>query len=365
MSLASKKAFFFGFSRWKHNFVESFFHKESFAMMQFINPILWETPLKLAHNKGLDAQSLIYIWGRKSFPDIETYAQKHAIPVFRVEDGFIRSVGLGSDLTRPYSLVVDDQGIYFDPTCVSRLESILNETYFEDTMLERASAIKKYLLSKKLSKYNLYENTILSNLPQDKKIICVIGQVEDDASIRYGAPGMCNLTLLQKARNANPDAYILYKPHPDVLAKNRKGFIANDIIKRYADIIIEKVGLDSVLSISQEVYTMTSLVGFEALMRGLKVVTYGMPFYAGWGLTEDKLICKRRVRKLSLDELVAGTLLLYPRYIHPQSLALCEIEPFLDGLEEERNRYKKQTLLLDVRNFIMRKGQMLLRMLKR
>ena len=171
-----------------------------------------------------------------------------------------------------------------------------------------------------------------NGIPKNKKIICVIGQVEDDASIRFGASGMSNLLLLEEARKANPDAYILYKPHPDVLAKNRKGHISQESIKNYADDVIEKIGLDSVLSVCHEVHTMTSLVGFEALMRGLKVVTYGMPFYAGWGLTEDKQECHRRKRKLSLDELVAGTLLLYPRYINPQTLKVCDIETFLENL---------------------------------
>lgn len=344
-----KKAYFFGFSRWKHDFMVPFFEKEKFSKHFFINPLFWQKDLTLALKKGLDKNSLIYIWGRKSFPELEAYAIEHHIPIARVEDGFIRSVGLGSDLTRPYSLVVDDQGIYFDPTCESRLESILNEAYFDDTMLERARAIKEYLLVKKLSKYNLYENTALSDIPKDKKVICVIGQVEDDASIRFGAQGMSNLSLLKQAREANPEAFILYKPHPDVLAKNRKGHIAQESIKQYADDVIEKIGLDSVLSVCHEVHTMTSLVGFEALMRGLKVVTYGMPFYAGWGLTEDKHSCHRRRRTLALDELVAGTLLLYPRYIHPISLQPCDIEPFLEGLEQEKTLWHRKKKYLFMR----------------
>lgn len=327
-----KKAYFFGFSKWKHDFMVLFFEKEKFAKHFFINPFFWQNNLPLALKKGLDKNSLIYIWGRKSFPELEAYAKEHHIPIARVEDGFIRSVGLGSDLTRPYSLVVDHKGIYFDPTSESELESILNHTFFDNALLERAKHIRSYILEKKLSKYNLYKNRTLSDIPKNKKIICVIGQVEDDASIRFGAPGMSNLLLLEQAREANPDAYILYKPHPDVLAKNRKGHIAQESIKKYADDVIEKIGLDSVLSVCHEVHTMTSLVGFEALMRGLKVVTYGVPFYAGWGLTEDKQECHRRKRKLSLDELVAGTLLLYPRYIHPKTLKLCDIETFLENL---------------------------------
>jgi len=70
-----------------------------------------------------------------------------------------------------------------------------------------------------------------------------------------------------------------------------------------------------------EVHTLTSLAGFEALLRGKRVVCYGLPFYAGWGLTEDKLSFPtgRRGRKLHLDDLVAGALLLYPCYLSRQT----------------------------------------------
>jgi capsular polysaccharide export protein len=32
-----------------------------------------------------------------------------------------------------------------------------------------------------------------------------------------------------------------------------------------------------------EVWTMTSLLGFEALIRGKSVTCLGLPFYCGWG----------------------------------------------------------------------------------
>jgi len=63
------------------------------------------------------------------------------------------------------------------------------------------------------------------------------------------------------------------------------------------------------------VHTMTSLAGFEGLLRAKKVVTYGQPFYAGWGLTDDRCPVPRRTRRLSLDELVAGSLFAYPLYV--------------------------------------------------
>lgn len=357
--------YFFGFSYWKHDFIKPFLHNLDLNSIVFINPFFKKNYFDLAMKKGLDQNSSIYIWGKKNFPLVEEFALKHSLKVFRVEDGFIRSIGLGSDLTQPYSLVMDSRGIYFDPTQQSDLEYLIQTTLFDESLLERAKKIKNYLVENKLSKYNLYENKKL-DIPNDKKIVLVPGQVEDDASIKYGASGMTNLELLKQARQNAQDAYIIYKPHPDVLVGNRVGHIDENIALQYANQVVTEVGLDSVLEISDEVHTMTSLVGFEALMREKKVFTYGMPFYAGWGLTQDQYTQKRRERKISLDELVAATLILYPVYINPLSLKVCETEELLKALEEEKELYISSSMYRaksKIRNFISRKSQLLLRII--
>jgi capsular polysaccharide export protein len=81
-----------------------------------------------------------------------------------------------------------------------------------------------------------------------------------------------------------------------------------------------------------EVHTLTSLCGFEALLRGKRVVVYGQPFYAGWGLTIDLAPIARRQRHLSLDQLVAGALILYPRYLDPLTQRRCTPETAIDRL---------------------------------
>lgn len=360
--------YFFGFSLWKHGFVKPFFSEISRHDIVFINPVSKIDYFDLAIKRGMDENSSIYIWGKKDFPSVEEFALKNKINIHRVEDGFIRSVGLGSDLTQAYSLVVDSRGIYFDPTTQSDLEHILQTTVFDDEILNRAKKIRKYLIEKKLSKYNLYENKKL-DISTDKKIVLVPGQVEDDASIRFGAAGMTNLELLKSARKNAKDSYIIYKPHPDVLVGNRVGNIDESVALKYADSVVSEIGLDSVLEICDEVHTMTSLVGFEALMREKKVFTYGMPFYGGWGLTQDRQKEPRRARRnggLHLDELVAAALILYPIYINPTSLDKCEIEELLSELEKERELYATfwiYRVKVKFRNFISRKIQQFLRIL--
>lgn len=354
-----QKAYFFGFSWWKRGYIRPFFKE--------ITPY-YCSGLAMALKKGLSSQTPIYIWGKKPFLEVEQYAYKNRVPLFRVEDGFVRSVSLGSDLTKAYSLVVDSRGIYFDPTHPSDLEHILNTHRFEEPLLERARALREYLVGNRISKYNIHRDIALglTTAKKEQKVILVPGQVEDDASIVYGANGMSNLALLKEARRNAPDAYIIYKPHPDVLAGNRKGQLNTEDARRYCDRIVAEASLDSVLDISDEVHTMTSLVGFEALMRGKDVYTYGMPFYAGWGLTTDARKCHRRTIERSLDELVAAALILYPRYIDPSTDQPCEIETLLKALDKEKYRYNNDTIYrwyINSRNFMSRKIQLLIKVI--
>lgn len=239
-----------------------------------------------------------------------------------MEDGFIRSVGLGSDLIPPLSLVLDDEGIYFDPRTPSRLESILANENFSPEELEEARVVRRQIIEQGITKYNLEPRRAVAWPSGERRVILVPGQVEDDASIRFGCSTIrTNDALLQAARKACPDAFVVYKPHPDVLSGNRKGQVALEKARKWADHIEADLSVVSCIDACDEVHTMTSLTGFDALVRDKKVVTYGQPFYAGWGLTEDQErdgdALRRRNRGLSLEELIAGTLLRYPFYWDP------------------------------------------------
>ncbi|WP_279144064.1 capsular polysaccharide biosynthesis protein [Helicobacter pullorum] len=364
-----KKAFMFGFSTWKHTFIPPFMPNFNPKNIVFINP-LFGSHLKSALKKGLLQEALkqnceIFIWGRKSFNEIENFAKEHSIPLTRIEDGFIRSISLGSDLTRPFSQVFDECGIYFDATTQSDLETILNHTIFNQTLLEEAKILKDKILTSKISKYNTNPHKSL-DLPLNQLKILIPGQVQDDASILYGANGRTNLSLLQQVREENPNAYILYKPHPDVLSGNRIGHIPDSTALQYCDEILTSVSLSSCLEAVNEVHTLTSLSGFEALLYGKKVVTYGMPFYAGWGLTIDKQTCPRRTRKLTLEQLIAGAYILYPRYIHPKTLSLCHPNVLIDALESERQKLQNNKFYAFKKHLyanLSRKTQKILRIL--
>jgi capsular polysaccharide export protein len=354
--------YFFGFSVWKWRFTTPFFKTYQKNTIHFCSD------LSDGIQKGLRESSKIFIWGKKPFEEVELYAKEKNISIYRVEDGFIRSVSLGSDLTKAYSLVVDSRGIYFDSTHESDLEFLLNTYSFSNEELQRAKTLQHYLVENKISKYNIYAEKELEfkELQKGQTIILVPGQVEDDASIIYGATGMTNLFLLKQTRMNAPDSYIVYKPHPDVLAGNRKGHVEPCVALEYCNSIVTDVSIDSIMIYADEVHTLTSLVGFEALLRGKKVTTYGLPFYAGWGLTTDAKSISRRKRKLTLEELIVATLILYPRYIHPKTNQFCEVEILLGELGKEKKLYNNNLtyrVLVDGRNFISRKAQFILKVI--
>jgi capsular polysaccharide export protein len=153
-----------------------------------------------------------------------------------------------------------------------------------------------------------------------RKVLLVPGQVEEDASIAFGSPELkTNLDLLRRVREMEPDACIVFKAHPDLVAGARHGKVLPPGYDGACDLAVTDGNVLDWLDLCDEVHTMASTVGFEALIRGVPVVTYGLPFYAGWGLTIDRLSCDRRKRRLTLEELVCGALVRYPRYLNPDT----------------------------------------------
>ncbi|EAK9857426.1 capsular polysaccharide biosynthesis protein [Campylobacter lari] len=340
--------YFLGFALWKRWFMKPFFKAKN-------NKIIFLNSLDKLYKAKLNFEDKIFIWGKKY--DKTLLAKDFNNEIFLVEDGFLRSVFLGSDLTRPFSLIVDSKGLYVDPSKPSDLEDILQNHIFDESLKQRAKKLITTITQNKFSKYNGLKHEKL-NFITNKKIILIPAQVEDDASMILGGAGFDTLKLLQSVRGANENAFIVFKPHPDVLSGNRKGLKDKNIILKYCDEIIENISIDSVINVSDEVHTITSTSGFDALLRGKKVVVYGKPFYAGWGLTTDLHEIPRRTRVLSLEELVAGVLILYPRYIHPKSKNLCEVELALDIMLKMQKDYFSKFYLrwfIDIRIYILRK----------
>lgn len=278
----------------------------------------------------------IAVWPSRVSPQLLETARAQGTGVIRVEDGFVRSAGLGSNLVPPSSVVVDQRGIHFDPSGPSDLEHILQTTQFGPDMLARAKALRASILSGGISKYAAGPASDVPQRPSDRRVVLVPAQVEDDMSVLAGGGGLAsNLELLRRVRALEPDAEIWFRPHPDVEAGHRKGAVPDAEVLQYADRIVRGGGMAPLLDVVDGVHALTSLTGFEALMRGRDVTCHGTPFYAGWGLTHDLgTVPARRARTLSLDELVAGVLILYPRYLDPVTRLPCPPEVLIARMQQ-------------------------------
>ena len=283
-------------------------------------------------------------WGRKKTGRLAVWCHKKFGGNYKLlEDGFIRSVGLGIDNSPSFSWVEDDIGIYYDATVPSKLENILNTYDFaNDTkLMSTAKKAIELILKHNISKYNdapivddefckrydLDGGEILKQVQDDYKVggvnhcdknILIITQTAGDSSLEYGlANQFSTVEIINTAIKENPNRNICLKIHPDVLTSKKKSDISINEIPSFVKVISENVNPISLLKYFDKVYTKTSGMGFEALLMGCECVCFGMPFYAGWGITDDRIFCDRRVQNLSIEEVFAAAYILYTRYVNP------------------------------------------------
>ncbi|OJF98466.1 cell surface protein [Pararhizobium antarcticum] len=279
----------------------------------------------------------VFVWSKRAPPGLVDLARKHRIPLYFIEDGFIRSVKANASRTPPLSLTLDQGTAYFDSNAPSDLENLLKTHDFDGdpALMERARAGIRFMLERGVSKYNSDVKSDMNALYGRKmrKRVLVIGQVEDDASIQYGcARPVTNNDLVVLAATENPGADILYKPHPDILNRVRLAQSDPQDVRHLCGILSAPLSMAQAFETIDHVYTITSLAGFEALMRGIKVTAFGCPFYAGWGLTDDRQPNPRRGRTLSIEELFAGTFLLYPHYFDPDTGSAATFETTVQSI---------------------------------
>ena len=305
-----------------------------------------EVPVKFARRAPAETPRKTVVWGMAEAPS----------GAWRMEDGFLRSRGLGAQLVPPLSFVLDQPSLYTDSSVSGRLDALIAESVnLPLGEIQRSEALIARINRIGLTKYNL--SAPAPDLAPANRTILVAGQVEDDASILFGAPEVkTNLDLLRKTRAENPGARILWKPHPDIEAGLRKGHVNEADLEGLADLALLNIGADEALKLADELWTISSTLGFEALLRGVPVTCLGMPFYAGRGLTND-LVAPPAHRHIdvSLPALAHSCLIAYPRYADPRDgTPLCAEEAvalLAQGFEMPR----RSALLARLHAFLPRK----------
>ncbi|KPF64058.1 capsule biosynthesis protein [Porphyrobacter sp. AAP60] len=304
------------------------------------DPLLWDGTGPIRHRSSLRPGELaagdtVLAWIARTDEHAVGQLSDLGIAVGEIEDGMIRSSGLGANCVPPLSIAVDALGPHFDPSRPSELENILQNADIDTAMCARAARLRAEVVQRGIGKYGQDRNAAPVQPRESGRVVLVAGQVEDDRSVLCGGPWLDNFSLLQNARALEPDAWIIFKPHPDVEAGHRKGHVPDDKVLAFANAIDRTSSMPALLARVDAVHVITSLAGFEALLRGCEVVTHGVPFYAGWGLTRDLgPVPERRSRRRSLDEIVAATLILYPRYLDPVTRLPCSPEMLLSRIDK-------------------------------
>lgn len=266
------------------------------------------------------------------------------IPLLLLGDGFLLGIeppeqqdSLPLAYKRPHSAILDEHGIYLDANHPSLIESILaSSLVFSKEEKARATGLMKKICDMKLSKYNHQPMKALSIGKTVRKKILIIDQVYGDRSIAYGmADDETFLHMLEAAQQENPGADIYIKTHP----VPSKGHFQNVIAGGNIHFLREAINPIILLEAMDKVYVCTSQMGFEALMCGKEVHVYGMPFYAGWGVTIDRQICPRRTRRREIWEIFYVAYVLCTVYVSYRTQGICEIEQAIEEIAELRDRY--------------------------
>lgn len=273
-----------------------------------------------------------------------TLAVRYQKPFVLIEDGFIRSIHTWCakapiNMIAGLSFCLDTKAFYYDGSRTSDLENLLNNYDVSEKELSEASKTIEKIVRNNVSKYNNQPLVWDEQLCPNKERVLIIDQSYGDQSLKYGlVDDTVFENMIADAIRENPDSEILFKVHPDTIARGKESHFLKMLpssVKIFDSYVNPLVLLKSV----DKVYVATSQLGFEALLCGKEVHVYGMPFYAGWGLTVDKVKCSRRYRKRTLEEIFYIAYMKYCYYTLPHSKKLCSINEVIDYLIESRNQY--------------------------
>lgn len=262
----------------------------------------------------------------------EKVSSKLQCDCVHVEFGLITSFGLPRDGGYNFSLILDRRGIFYDTTTPSDIENILLRP-LPNSVIARSKSLIDKIVECEITKYNNSQSVILPRPASGCKRILVIDQTANDNSIVYGQ--CSHFTFNDMICRALEEAdEVVFKVHPETVSGAKGGnFDLEDLRENPRILLLDRqCNIISVIKQVDEVFVMTSGVGMEALLCGKRVTCFGVPFYAGWGLTRDLAPVLNQRRELSLEELFAATYILYTKYFHPTLGHQISVEECLDAI---------------------------------
>jgi hypothetical protein len=261
-------------------------------------------------------------------------------PLIYVEDGFLRSKNIGLSGESGLSIILDSKTAYYDARKASQLEDLLNSKIQLTNKQEiRVTNLINEIAQYRLSKYNHAPDVKLEIGNKHSKKILLIDQRFGDMSVEAGLADETSFqNMLLNAINDYPEYEILIKRHPDAVSGGKSSYFndSNVGFTKHLNrvyLIDYEVNPHSLFDIVDKVFCVTSGMGFEALIQGKEVHTYGMPFYAGWGVTIDQLESERRTAKRSINDIFHFSYIICSRYYDPINKKGGEIEQVINYLK--------------------------------
>ncbi|MDZ4136637.1 MAG: capsular polysaccharide biosynthesis protein, partial [Paracoccaceae bacterium] len=283
----------------------------------------------------------VVVWGRSPHAARgETVARARSLPLIRIEDAFLRSIRPGRMGDAPIGLMIDPCGVHFDASVPSGLERLLATDLLDNSnLLARAKDGIGRLKALDLSKYNIHDQSLA---PPSPGYVLVVDQLRGDASVRHsGVPATMFREMLVFAQEENPGARVIIKTHPETAQGLRPGHYGAEHATGNVTLLDAPISPHVLLEGAVAVYTVSSQLGFEAILAGHRPRVFGQPFYAGWGLSQDETPVLRRHRMLTRAQLFAAAMLLAPTWYDPCRDRLCSFEDAVDQLEAEARAFRE------------------------
>lgn len=276
---------------------------------------------------------------------VEKAAKNNYERLFRLEYGFISSEDIALKDSPQHSIIICPEVMYYDAIEESAMERDLNS---EDFLLSKEIKIRvenliNQIIAYKTTKYNHAPIKNIESIKTSKKPkVLLIDQRFGDASIKMGLASEDSFELMWKDALALTDHDIYVKLHPDAISGGKESCLSRLIPKKTpknVHLLKDETNPYSVIEDMDKVFVCVSQMGFEALLMGKEVHTYGMAFYSGWGLTVDKIKPIRPRKKRSLLDVFYIFYIEYSRYFIPHK-GLVDIEEIIPYLSI-KNKSKK------------------------
>ncbi len=284
-------------------------------------------------------------WGRKpSGLKAVRLAAKYRKPFLLLEDAFVRSYAPQSvSGEHALGLVIDDEGMYYDASCPSRLERLIKEARDDETAQRAGQRIIDMLRKLQVCKYNNFEGSTPASVKKHDKsdVVLVVDQTWQDCSVTgAGADTGSFRSMLEASADENPGKIIVVKLHPETMAGKKRGYLKDLAVELRFEIMTENINPWNLFHHVSKVYTVSSQLGFDALMAGVDVRCFGQPFYAGWGLTQDEAVCKRRQGiSITTQAITCAALSRYARHIESATDLPCDVERTVAQVATLRDEY--------------------------